>query len=184
MQLLSNRLHSVLPFSPSDNLPLSNDTLNETGRSWSKQEKVGICDFELLKVLGSGAYGKVFLVRKKNGKDRRKLYAMKVLKKASIVQKQKTLEHTKTERKVLESIRSSPFLVSLHYAFQTDSKLFLVLGRYQARPVMSPSFSSCAITLPSRLVSPPCNSWRIFFSSILMAIPAFLNVEIMVNRLR
>lgn len=85
-------------------------------------------DFELLKVLGSGAYGKVFLVRKISGADHGKLYAMKVLKKATIVQKQKTLEHTKTERQVLESIRSSPFLVTLHYAFQTASKLHLVLG--------------------------------------------------------
>ncbi|KFM65578.1 Ribosomal protein S6 kinase alpha-5, partial [Stegodyphus mimosarum] len=89
--------------------------------------KVGISDFDLLKVLGTGAYGKVFLVRKSRGHDRGKLYAMKVLKKASIVQKQKTLEHAKTERQVLEAIRQSPFLVTLHYAFQTDAKLHLVL---------------------------------------------------------
>ncbi|KAG8199935.1 hypothetical protein JTE90_006182 [Oedothorax gibbosus] len=89
--------------------------------------KVGISDFDLLKVLGTGAYGKVFLVRKTHGSDCGKLYAMKVLKKATIVQKQKTLEHAKTERQVLESIRQSPFLVTLHYAFQTDSKLHLVL---------------------------------------------------------
>lgn len=74
------------------------------------------------------AYGKVFLVRKLRGHDSGKLYAMKVLKKASIVQKQKTLEHAKTERQVLEAIRQSPFLVTLHYAFQTDSKLHLILG--------------------------------------------------------
>lgn len=89
--------------------------------------KVGMSDFELLKVLGTGAYGKVFLVRKVNGFDCGKLYAMKVLKKASIVQKNKTTEHTKTERQVLEAIRQSPFLVTLHYAFQTDAKLHLIL---------------------------------------------------------
>ena len=43
------------------------------------------------------------------------------------VQKRKTTEHTKTERQVLETIRQSPFLVSMHYAFQTPSKLHLVL---------------------------------------------------------
>lgn len=75
------------------------------------------------------AYGKVFLVRKIAGHDNGKLYAMKVLKKASIVQKQKTLEHTKTERQVLEAIRQSPFLVNLHYAFQTKTKLHLILGK-------------------------------------------------------
>ncbi len=74
------------------------------------------------------AYGKVFLVRKRSGRDAGQLYAMKVLRKASIVQKTKTTEHTKTERQVLEAIRQSPFLVTLHYAFQTDAKLHLILG--------------------------------------------------------
>uniref|UniRef100_A0A672NUV9 non-specific serine/threonine protein kinase n=1 Tax=Sinocyclocheilus grahami TaxID=75366 RepID=A0A672NUV9_SINGR len=84
-------------------------------------------NFELLKVLGTGAYGKVFLVRKISGHDKGKLYAMKVLKKAAIVQKAKTAEHTRTERQVLEHIRQSPFLVTLHYAFQTQTKLHLIL---------------------------------------------------------
>ncbi|KAK1130917.1 hypothetical protein K0M31_017223 [Melipona bicolor] len=83
--------------------------------------------FDLLKVLGTGAYGKVFLVRKRMGADAGRLYAMKVLKKASIVQRKKTTEHTKTERQVLEAVRDSPFLVTLHYAFQTDAKLHLIL---------------------------------------------------------
>uniref|UniRef100_A0A8C9ZSU1 Ribosomal protein S6 kinase n=1 Tax=Sander lucioperca TaxID=283035 RepID=A0A8C9ZSU1_SANLU len=90
-------------------------------------ERVGMENFELLKVLGTGAYGKVFLVRKNTGHDVGQLYAMKVLKKAAIVQKAKTTEHTRTERQVLEHIRQSPFLVTLHYAFQTQSKLHLIL---------------------------------------------------------
>ncbi|XP_003408869.1 ribosomal protein S6 kinase alpha-5 isoform X1 [Loxodonta africana] len=98
-------------------------TANLTGHA----EKVGIENFELLKVLGTGAYGKVFLVRKISGHDTGKLYAMKVLKKATIVQKAKTTEHTRTERQVLEHIRQSPFLVTLHYAFQTETKLHLIL---------------------------------------------------------
>ncbi|OXU27515.1 hypothetical protein TSAR_010879 [Trichomalopsis sarcophagae] len=83
--------------------------------------------FDLLKVLGTGAYGKVFLVRKRVGVDVGQLYAMKVLKKATIVQKKKMTEHTKTERQVLEAVRDCPFLVTLHYAFQTDAKLHLIL---------------------------------------------------------
>ena len=71
----------------------------------------------------------MFLVRKVGGHDHGKLYAMKVLKKAAIVQKKKTTEHTKTERQVLEAVRESPFLVTLHYAFQTDAKLHLILGK-------------------------------------------------------
>ena len=73
------------------------------------------------------AYGKVFLARKRTGVDAGTLFAMKVLKKATIVQKKKTTEHTKTERQVLQTIRQSPFLVTMHYAFQTPSKLHLVL---------------------------------------------------------
>lgn len=84
-------------------------------------------DFELLKVLGTGAYGKVFLVRKLTGHDAGKLYAMKVLWKEVVAQKTKTLDHTRTERKVLESIRNEPFLVTMHYAFQTKTKLHLIL---------------------------------------------------------
>lgn len=62
---------------------------------------------------------------------------MKVLKKASIVQKKKTAEHTMTERQVLEAVRQNPFLVTLYYAFQTDAKLHLILGKLS-------SSSSCA----------------------------------------
>ncbi|XP_055373325.1 ribosomal protein S6 kinase alpha-5 [Condylostylus longicornis] len=91
------------------------------------EDRVDCSHFETIKVLGTGAYGKVYLVRKKTGTDCGKLYAMKVLKKAAIVQKKKTAEHTKTERQVLELIRSSPFLVEMHYAFQTEERLYLVL---------------------------------------------------------
>ena len=73
-------------------------------------------------------YGKVFLVRMVKGHDKGKLFAMKVLKKATIVRKRKVMEHTLTERSVLEAIRDFPFLVTLHYAFQTNAKLHLIMG--------------------------------------------------------
>ena len=34
---------------------------------------------------------------------------------------------------VLERVRQSPFLVTLHYAFQTDAKLHLILGEISSR---------------------------------------------------
>jgi len=52
---------------------------------------------------------------------------MKVLKKSRVLLKNKTLEHTLAERNVLEHIRQSSFLVNLNYAFQSDSKLHLVM---------------------------------------------------------
>lgn len=68
-------------------------------------------------------------MRKAGGHDAGKLYAMKVLRKAALVQRAKTQEHTRTERSVLELVRQAPFLVTLHYAFQTDAKLHLILGK-------------------------------------------------------
>eukprot|EP00735_Rhodelphis_limneticus_P014091 TRINITY_DN807_c0_g1::TRINITY_DN807_c0_g1_i1::g.25283::m.25283 TRINITY_DN807_c0_g1::TRINITY_DN807_c0_g1_i1::g.25283 ORF type:complete len:395 (+),score=100.76,sp/P54644/KRAC_DICDI/51.80/2e-122,Pkinase/PF00069.20/1.7e-73,Pkinase_Tyr/PF07714.12/9.7e-31,Pkinase_C/PF00433.19/5.7e-11,Kinase-like/PF14531.1/5.2e+02,Kinase-like/PF14531.1/0.00044,APH/PF01636.18/0.042,Kdo/PF06293.9/0.11 TRINITY_DN807_c0_g1_i1:85-1185(+) len=88
----------------------------------SKEPHVTMDDFELIKVIGKGSYGKVMLVKKK---DTGRLYAMKVLKKANILQK-KQVEHTKTERHVLGTIKH-PFIVTLHYAFQTPDKLHFVL---------------------------------------------------------
>lgn len=96
----------------------------------SENDKVDISYFDVIKVLGTGAYGKVYLVRKKSGHDMGQLYAMKVLKKATVVQKKKTAEHTKTERQVLEAVRSCPFLVRMYYAFQTEAKLYLILGEW------------------------------------------------------
>lgn len=53
------------------------------------------------------------------------IYAMKVLKKEYIIRK-KQVEHTKTERSVLQYIRH-PFIVGCSMAFQTPDKLFFVL---------------------------------------------------------
>ena len=89
-------------------------------------EKTSTKDFELLKVLGKGGYGKVFQVRKVTGKNCGKIYAMKVLKKATIVRNQKDTDHTKAERNILESVKH-PFIVDLIYAFQTGGKLYLIL---------------------------------------------------------
>lgn len=80
-------------------------------------------DFEPLKILGRGAYAKVYLVRQK---ATGLLFAMKVLQKASIVVRKKTIEHTKTERNILEDVRH-PYIVKLYYAFQTNHRLYLIL---------------------------------------------------------
>ncbi|KAH0539282.1 ribosomal protein S6 kinase 2 beta [Cotesia glomerata] len=87
-------------------------------------EKADPSHFDLLKVLGQGSFGKVFLVRKVVGKDKGTLYAMKVLKKATL--KVRDRVRTKTERNILVDVEH-PFIVRLHYAFQTEGKLYLIL---------------------------------------------------------
>uniref|UniRef100_A0A672N5U8 non-specific serine/threonine protein kinase n=1 Tax=Sinocyclocheilus grahami TaxID=75366 RepID=A0A672N5U8_SINGR len=66
----------------------------------------------------------VFLVRKLMGPDAGQLYAMKVLKKASL--KVRDRVRTKMERDILVEV-NHPFIVRLHYAFQTEGKLYLIL---------------------------------------------------------
>jgi len=79
-------------------------------------------DFDFLKVIGRGAFGKVMQVKfKENGK----IYAMKILRKKQILAKNQ-IEHTKAERKILQALQH-PFLMTLRFAFQTDSKLYFVL---------------------------------------------------------
>ncbi|XP_020293158.1 ribosomal protein S6 kinase 2 beta [Pseudomyrmex gracilis] len=87
-------------------------------------EKAEPSHFELLKVLGQGSFGKVFLVRKIVGKDSGTLYAMKVLKKATL--KVRDRVRTKMERNILVDVEH-PFIVRLQYAFQTEGKLYLIL---------------------------------------------------------
>nr|BAB31901.1 unnamed protein product [Mus musculus] len=87
-------------------------------------EKADPSQFELLKVLGQGSYGEVFLVRKVTGSDAGQLYAMKVLKKATL--KVRDRVRSKMERDILAEV-NHPFIVKLHYAFQTEGKLYLIL---------------------------------------------------------
>ena len=65
-------------------------------------------------------------------RDGGKVYAMKVLAKESVI-KRNQVEHTLTERSVLEYIRH-PYIVALRYAFQTRHKLYFILDWASAQP--------------------------------------------------
>ena len=79
-------------------------------------------DFETLKLIGKGTYGKVMLVRKI---DNGKIFAMKILDKRNIVETNE-VEHTMAEREVLSTI-DNPFIVHLYYSFQSENKLYFVM---------------------------------------------------------
>lgn len=91
-------------------------------------DKLTVSDFDLLKIVGKGAFGKVMLVRKKASQDEGKIYAMKVLKK-SVVAAKGQIEHTKSERDILFEVRH-PYIVRLRYAFQSEDKLYMVTDYY------------------------------------------------------
>jgi serum/glucocorticoid-regulated kinase 2 len=82
-----------------------------------------IDDFELLKVVGKGSFGKVMQVRKK---DTGRIYALKTIRKAHIVSRSE-VTHTLAERTVLAQV-NNPFIVPLKFSFQSPEKLYLVLA--------------------------------------------------------
>jgi tRNA A-37 threonylcarbamoyl transferase component Bud32 len=85
-------------------------------------DKVGKEDFELLTVIGRGSFGKVMQVKHlKTGK----VYAMKVMRKDAIIAKNQ-VTHTIDEKHVLQKIQH-PFIVKLHYSFQTKDKLYMIM---------------------------------------------------------
>jgi serine/threonine protein kinase len=71
---------------------------------------------------GNRSFGQVIQVCKK---DTKRIYAMKVMNKKTIVEKNDT-EHIKAERRILQKVRH-PFLMTLHLSFQTPDKLYLVM---------------------------------------------------------
>ena len=81
-------------------------------------------DFLPLLCLGKGTFGTVLLVRQISSG---RLYAQKTFRKASLTVHKRLIEQTKSERTILESINSHPFIVNLHYAFQDHAKLYLIL---------------------------------------------------------
>ena len=93
------------------------------GSSAGKSTKIGASDFEFIRLLGEGATCKVFQVRrKKTGR----FYAVKVLEKDRILGNHRKVEQALTERQVLVEVRH-PFIVQLHWTFQTRCQLYFVL---------------------------------------------------------
>jgi len=88
--------------------------------------KVTLKDFQILRVLGKGAFGKVFLVEKK---DTKQYYAMKVMRKDVIIDCEK-IEATILEKNVMQEV-DHPFLVGLEFCFQTEGKVYLVMQFYR-----------------------------------------------------
>ena len=95
-----------------------------------------VADFELLKVLGRGAYGKVFLVRRvptaatiaaHSARARANdVLAMKVMRKKELIERN-VVDNVRIERNVLSGL-DHPYIVRMRYAFQTEHKLYLLMN--------------------------------------------------------
>lgn len=80
-------------------------------------------DFEIIRVVGVGGSGRVLQARHKPSGQYR---AVKVMSKERLFQQEQRLQRVITEKRILSRLQH-PFVVSLHWAFQTTTHLFLVL---------------------------------------------------------
>lgn len=89
----------------------------------SRTKASSIKDFKILKPISKGAFGSVFLAKKKTTGD---YYAIKVLKKSDMVAKNQ-VTNVKAERMILMTQTDSDFVVKLFYTFQSKDYLYLVM---------------------------------------------------------
>jgi len=88
----------------------------------SQNHTLSMNDFNIISVLGRGYYGKVMLVEHKSTTS---IYALKTVHKSRMINEKK-VDNVIAERNIL-LIVDHPFIVSLKFAFQTESKLYLGL---------------------------------------------------------
>ncbi|KAK8642446.1 hypothetical protein V6N13_011789 [Hibiscus sabdariffa] len=93
-----------------------------TPLNMSHKERTTIDDFEIIKPISRGAFGKVFLARKRTTGD---LFAIKVLKKLDMIRKN-DIERILAERNILIAVRN-PFVVRFFYSFTCRDNLYLVM---------------------------------------------------------
>ncbi|XP_015585714.1 cAMP-dependent protein kinase catalytic subunit alpha [Cephus cinctus] len=87
-----------------------------------KQESAKLDDFDRFRTLGTGAFGRVVLVKYKPSST---YYAMKILEKGKLV-RMKQIEHTSNEKRVLQSLKF-PFVVYMEFFFKDNSYVYMVL---------------------------------------------------------
>ncbi|CAN8302863.1 unnamed protein product, partial [Cochlearia groenlandica] len=103
--------------------PLDDDVVHSSRTSSvHPRERTSIEDFEMLKPISKGAFGSVFLAKKKITGD---LFAIKVLKKADTIRKN-AVESILAERDILINAHN-PFVVRFFYSFTCRENLYLVM---------------------------------------------------------
>ncbi|CAH9104747.1 unnamed protein product [Cuscuta europaea] len=107
-----------------EDAPFEDDVVRSlrTSPIHSNKDRTSIDDFEIIKPISRGAFGRVFLAKKRTTGD---LFAIKVLKKADMIRKN-AVESILAERDILISVRN-PFVVRFFYSFTCRENLYLVM---------------------------------------------------------
>lgn len=112
--------------------PMSMDEILQTSKKRhllrSYKGKLGIQDFVLLKILGTGTFARVWLVKLAHpaDEDRDKVYALKVLRKVDVI-RLKQVDHVNSERKILADVAGYPFITNLIASFSDRESLYMLL---------------------------------------------------------
>ncbi|KEG13959.1 protein kinase [Trypanosoma grayi] len=84
-------------------------------------------DFILIKRIGKGAFGEVFVCRRKDDDDSGRLYALKRMRKTDMIRK-KQIVHVRSEKDVMaEAAASNLWVVRLYQSFQDEQYLYMVM---------------------------------------------------------
>jgi hypothetical protein len=98
-------------------------TSSSTNTSAHRSSPPTIKDYDIIKPISKGAFGSVFLAKKRLTGD---YYAIKFLKKSDMIAKNQ-VTNVKAERMILMTQTDSPFVTKLYYTFQSKDYLYLVL---------------------------------------------------------
>ncbi|KAH9802046.1 AGC kinase family protein [Citrus sinensis] len=97
-----------------------------------KRHKISVDDFDLLTIIGRGAFGEVRLCQEKKSGN---IYAMKKLKKSEMLSRGQ-VEHVRAERNLLAEV-ASHCIVKLYYSFQDAEYLYLIMEYLPGGDVMT-----------------------------------------------
>ena len=148
-----------------DRIGIIQDVCPGGDKSKTKTGKVNLNNFKIISLLGVGGFGTVFKV-KHIFTD--KIYAMKVMNKNYIISK-KYLHYVVSEFEIMKSLSGFPFVLDLHYCFQTANFLYLIIDICPGGDFRKLSY---------------INNMKLFFAEVILAFEHIHNHDIIYRDLK
>ena len=123
------RTSSSINMLDEEKIPEENPIKINSALIFSKDDKiknVSLEDFKVLKILGRGAFGKVYLVKFNKTNQ---LYAMKSIKKIYL-NDQNEINNVFSQKKIIQKL-NYPFLIDIYLAFKTDDRIYFIMNVVQ-----------------------------------------------------